>query len=135
MVIQRIQTLWLALSLGLTVAVALRPFAWLGTQPVYVGSYPVLAVLAWLIVALLFIAVFTYRNLRLQKTITMTALLLMIGLAVTGFIYLARLMPEATPEWGGGVLLLTLAAIFDALAYRGMRRDQRRLRSSDRLWS
>lgn len=135
MVIQRIQTLWLLISMVLVIVAALRPFAWLGDQPLFVNDYPVLAVLTWLIACLLFISIFCFKNLRLQKNISLLSLFLMVILAVVGFIYQARLMPEAVPEWGGGVLFLIIAAIFDVMAYRGMNRDQKKLRNSDRLWS
>lgn len=135
MVIQRIQTLWLLIATVIMVVIGLRPFSWLGTTPVYVSDYPVLAVINWLIACLLFICVFTFKNLRLQKNIALLALVLMVVLAVVGFVYQARLMPEAVPEWGGGVLFLIIAAIFDVMAYRGMCRDQKKLKNSDRLWS
>lgn len=135
MVIQRIQTLWLILATILMVIIGLRPFAWVDATPVYLNEYPVLAVLNWLVACLLFIAIFTYRNLKLQKTICLVSLLLMVVLAVTGFIYQQRMLPEATPEWGGGVLLLIPAAVLDVLAYQGIGRDQKKLRNSDRLWS
>lgn len=135
MVIQRIQTLWLLLALGATIVVALRPFSWLGVEPVFVADFPVLAVLTWLIACLLFINIFTFKNLKLQKSVSLLSLVLMVILAIVGFIYQARLMPEAVPEWGGGVLFLIVAAFFDVLAYRGMARDQKKLRNSDRLWS
>ena len=135
MVIQRIQTLWLLIAMILVIVAALRPFAWLGDQAVYVDDYPVLAVITWLIACMLFICIFTFKNLRLQKNIAIWSLVLMVVLAVTGFVYQAQLMPEAVPEWGGGVLFLVLAAVFDVMAYRGMQRDRKKLRNSERLWS
>ena len=135
MVIQRIQTLWLLIAIALMIVAGLRPFAWLGTTAVYVSNFPVLAVLTWLIVALLGICIFTFKNLVLQKNIAVISIVLIAILAVTGFIYLSRLMPEAVPEWGGGVLFLILAAVCVFFAFRGMTKDQKRLRSSDRLWS
>lgn len=135
MVIQRIQSLWLLIATVLMIIIGVRPFAWEGDQAVFLNDFPVLAVINWLIACLLFIAIFTFKNLKLQKTITMVSLLLMVVLAVTGFIYQQRMLPEATPEWGGGVLLLIPAAVLDVMAYQGMSRDQRRLRNADRLWS
>lgn len=135
MVIQRIQTLWLLIATVIMVVIGLRPFVWVGDAPVYLSDFPVLAIIDWLIAVLLFICIFTFKNLRLQKNIALISLLLMVVLAITGFIYEARMMPEAYPEWGGGVLFLIIAAIFDVMAYRGMNRDQKKLRNSDRLWS
>ena len=135
MVIQRIQTLWLLIAVVLLSIIGFRPFAWVGNAPVYLNEYPVLAVINWLIVILLVISIFTFKNLRLQKTVTLISLLLMVVLGVVGFIYQQRMLPNALPEWGGGVLFLTLAAICDFFAYKGMSKDQKRLRSSDRLWS
>lgn len=135
MVIQRIQTLWLLIALVLMVITGFQPFAWIGTQPYYLNDFPVLAVINWLVVALLFIDIFLFKNLRLQKTVSLVSLLLMVTLCVVGFIYQQRMLPEALPEWGGGVLLVSLAAIFDALAWRGMSRDHKKLSNSNRLWS
>lgn len=135
MVIQRIQTLWLLIATILMIVVGLRPFAWDGDVAVYLNDFPVLAILNWLIACLLFIAIFTFKNLKLQKTIALISLVLMVGLAIVGFVYQQRMLPEATPEWGGGVLLLVPAAILDVMAYRGMCRDQKLLKNADRLWS
>lgn len=135
MVIQRIQTLWLLIATVLMVVIALRPFAWVESQPVYLIDFPVLAIITWLTACLLFISIFTFKNLKLQKAITLICLFLMVGLAVVGFIYQQRLLPDALPEWGGGVLLLIPAAVLDALAYNGMSKDQKKLRNADRLWS
>lgn len=135
MVIQRIQTLWLLIATGLMIVIGLRPFSWLGTTPVYVNNFLPLSILTWLIVIMLVITIFTFKNLKLQKTIALLSIFLMVALAITGFVYQAQLMPQAVPEWGGGGLFLCLAALCVAFAYRGMSRDQKKLRNSDRLWS
>lgn len=135
MVIQRIQTLWLLIAIAFMIVTGVRPFIWVGETPFYLTNFPILAILNWLIVALLAICIFTFKNLRLQKTIALISLLLMVALAVTGFVIQARLLENTYPEWFGGVLFLTGAAICDAFAFRGMHRDQKKLRNSDRLWS
>lgn len=135
MVIQRIQTLWLLIATVLMCIIGLRPFSWVGDTPVYLSQFPVLAVINWLIAVLLFIAIFTFKNLKLQKTIVLVALVLMTVLGIVGFIYQQRLLPEALPEWGGGVLFLIIAAVLDYMAYRGICNDRKKLRNSDRLWS
>ena len=135
MVIQRIQTLWLLIATALMITAGLRPFAWIGEAPVYVNDFLVLFVLNWLIVILLTICIFTFKNLRLQKTIALVSILLMVALGVSGFIYLSPGTTGAIPEWGGGVLFLGLSIICVILAFRGMKRDQKKLRNSDRLWS
>lgn len=135
MVIQRIQTLWLFLAIIFMIVTGIRPFLWVGETPYYLTSFPILAILNWLTVLLLVICIFTFKNLKLQKTISLISLLMMVALAITGFVIQARLLPEAYPEWIGGVLFLTGAAICDAFAFRGMHRDQKKLRNADRLWS
>ena len=77
MVIQRIQTVWLFIATLLMVFVGLRPIAWIDTVAVTVNDYPTLSILNWLTVAMTFLAIFMFKNLRLQKTIcgnTMSAL-------------------------------------------------------------
>lgn len=134
MVIQRIQTLWLLIATCFMAALYVRPIAWVTDKALFVNDFPVLTVIDILIAVLLIISIFTFKNLKLQKTITRLSLLLMAVIAVAGSFFLYRNAPDATLEWGGGIVLLVIAAIFDILALRGMSRDEKKLRNADRLW-
>ncbi len=134
MVIQRIQTLWLLIAAGMMAALYIRPIAWSADKAVFLSDFPVLTVINVLIAMLLIISIFTFKNLKLQKTVTRLSLVMMAVIAVAGGFFLYRNAPDATLEWAGGIVLLVIAAIFDLLALRGMSRDERKLRNADRLW-
>lgn len=106
------------------------PVADMAQSAVFVKDYPVLIVIEILVAVLLFVSIFTFRNLRLQKKVTLLSMVLMCSMAVAGGFFLYRDVPQATLEWGGGITLLVLAVIFALLAYRGMSRDQRKLAES-----
>lgn len=135
MVIQRIQSLWLLIALGFTALLGFRPIAWVADKAVYLKDAPVLVVIDILVAVLLLISIFTFKNLKLQKKITVLSVMLLAVMAVAGGFFLYNNAPTAKLEWLGGIVLLVLAAIFALLAWRGMNRDQKLLKSSDRLWS
>ena len=85
------------------------------------------------IAALLFIAIFLFKNLKLQMRVTLITILLIAASIVTcGFILYAS-MPDAELIWTGGVLLLVAAMVCALFGLRFMRKDRNLLRSYDRL--
>lgn len=134
MVIQRIQTLWLFIALVLMAIIGIQPIATDGATEIFLSDAPVLLVVDILVCVMLIISIFTFKNLGLQKKITILSVVLMAALACGGGFYLFRTAPAATPELVGGVVFLVLALVFALFAYRGMTHDQKLLRNSDRLW-
>ena len=137
MVIQRIQSLLLLIAAVLTVVFIATPYARIAADgadiPVYASDSTVYLILNVVIALLLFIGIFLYKNLRLQRLVTLAAAVLTVASAVIGGIILWCQLPEASPVFAGGITLLVLAFIAALFAYRYMGRDQKLLRSYDRL--
>ncbi|MDE6198573.1 MAG: DUF4293 domain-containing protein [Muribaculaceae bacterium] len=119
---------------------AFLPFASVAVGPLAADlcpkDFPVYLILNLLIAILLFIAIFMYKNLKLQKKVTLLSMVLICCSAVTGgFLLYGPNAPKGVValEWGGGVLLLIGALVFALLAYRGIGKDQRTLSSYDRI--
>ncbi len=106
-----------------------------GAEPtaMFVKDAPVLLILNIVVAALLLITIFMYHNLRQQMKMTILAIVLICASMVTSGFVIGVGMENATPVLLGGVVLLVLALLFALLAYRGMKRDHKLLRSMDRL--
>lgn len=140
MVIQRWQTLLLLIATVLMGFMCTSPYAQAAVAEAseaptqfFVHEAPVFLILNIVIAALLFIAIFLFKNLKLQMRVTVFSLVLMAASAVTGGFILYKAMPNATIVWSGAVLLLVLAAFFAVVALRLMKKDYKLLRSVDRL--
>lgn len=106
-----------------------------GAEPtaMFVKDAPVLLILNIVVAALLLITIFMYHNLRQQMKMTILAIVLICASMVTSGFVIGVGMENATPVLLGGVVLLVLALLFALLAYRGMKRDHKLLRSMDHL--
>ena len=106
-----------------------------GAEPtaMFVKDAPVLLILNIVVAALLLITIFMYHNLRQLMKMTILAIVLICASMVTSGFVIGVGMENATPVLLGGVVLLVLALLFALLAYRGMKRDHKLLRSMDRL--
>ena len=137
MMIQRIQTVYLI------IAVLLMGFfcnSSLGTvrieeavadiRPV---DYPVFLIVNVVIAVLLFIAIFLYKNVRRQRTVTLVSMLLIAASAVSGGFIVYAGNEGATLQLTGGVVLLIGALLAALLAYRGIKHDEKLLRDADRI--
>lgn len=141
MVIQRWQSVWLlfaailvAIFCFVPVAMVSGPSVELAAANMTMADFPVLAIVTGLVALLLFIAIFLYKNTRRQKTVTLLSMLLICVVAVVTMILTFSGRDEATRvEIGGSVLLLIGALVFAAMAYRGIRHDEKLLRAADRL--
>jgi len=138
MQIQRIQTLMLLIAAIFIGTFCFTPFATIvaeGAEPtaMFVKDAPVLLILNVVIAALLLITIFMYRNLRQQIKMTILSIVLICASMVTSGFIMAVGFENAKPVLFGGVVLLVLALLFALLAYRGMKRDHKLLRSMDRL--
>lgn len=138
MVIQRLQTLFLFIAAVLIALFSLTPFATVAefSADLCPKDFPVFFILNILIAVLLLLAIFMYRNLKLQKKVTLLSMVLICCSAVTGgFLLYGPNAPDGAVKlmWAGGVLLLVGALVFAILAYRGIGKDQRTLSSYDRI--
>lgn len=133
MQIQRIQTVWLIVAFILAVTSMCFPWLKIDAVTVDVKTDIPLLVLSLLAVLMPLIAIFMYGNLRRQKRVTALGALmamLTVGYAVS----LSYLGPNPEAELCiTAQVLMTLSAVFDLLARRGMVHDEKLLRSADRL--
>ncbi|MDE5688020.1 MAG: DUF4293 domain-containing protein [Paramuribaculum sp.] len=148
--IQRIQTLYLIIAIGLMVAFFFVPFGYnidtiaaegaLIEQPL-TGLNQGLSLIIPVSLSLLtmVIAVFSFKSLSGQKALIVLSALLIGACAGVVIYYLTAGYKDTDPEvairtvWGGGGLLLVAALLSLYGAYRGVSADQRLLRSYDRM--
>lgn len=147
--IQRIQTVYLIIAIGLMIAFFFMPFGYTQLADPAIGQYKEqalkgieflgLIIPTALAILTMVIAVFSFRKLQVQQTLVIVAALF-IGACVGVVIYvlsagLYDTNPEVTARtiWGGGGLLLIASWLALFGAYRGMAADRKLLRSYDRL--
>ena len=133
MQIQRIQTLWLIMAV--IIAAISFAFPWIKIEESFIGlcdNIPML-ILGLLASILPLVSIFLFRNLKRQKTTTQLSGLF----ALATFSYtvaLSVLGPDKDAKMLIlGPSLMVLSCIFDYLALKGINRDAKLLRDSDRL--
>ena len=131
--IHRLQTLFLLLAVVCIGVFCCTPFSTISrpvaeATQIYAKDAPILLTVSLLIGALLFIAIFLYKNIKLQKTVTLISMVLLAAAIVTGFFIVYSVIPDAQLIIFGGLLLLFAALICALAAYRGIRRDHRTLK-------
>lgn len=133
MQIQRIQTLWLILAV--IIAAISFAFPWIKIEESFIGlcdNIPML-ILGLLASILPLVSIFLFRNLKRQKTTTqLSGLFALVTFSYT--VALSFLGPEKDAKMLIlGPSLMVLSCIFDYLALKGINRDAKLLRDSDRL--
>jgi hypothetical protein len=141
--IQRIQSLWLFLSAALILL--------LSRLPVYVGSLVDgtkkelmtaerlhMMIVALLLIILPLIAIFLFKNRTAQKQLIWVHILL--NLLLLLFFYIAKgsfvegQQPEfVSSQYSLAVIIPVLSIILDVLAYRGIRADEKLIKSADKF--
>jgi hypothetical protein len=151
--IQRIQTIYLFLSLMLIALILFIPIAQLtyngehfttfratGFYDIASGKFSVrtlsVVILLVVIISLYFISIFLYKKRILQLRICIINIILLIGL-VAIFIYHVVFFVQRIPgvNWMPGLsfILPPIAIILTWLALRGIRKDEMLIRLSDRI--
>lgn len=138
MVIQRWQSVLLLIAVVLMCIFCATPYAQItaaeaAAQPVYAADAPVFLILNIVIAVILFIAIFLFKNLKLQMRVTLISIVLIATSMVTCTILMTTKTPDAELIWTGGVVLLLAALICAIYGLRFMRKDHKLLRSYDRL--
>lgn len=139
--IQRIQTIYLALGALALVALALLPALWDSVAAeAYAWFAPAAAGAAAAAAAVAIWSVFLYEDRPRQRTFVLGAQLLAVVtlLIVYGTFFMAGALdvrPRGAMEWGRltAMVLPVLAYIFFFLARRGIEKDIELVRSMDRL--
>ena len=146
MVIQRIQTLYLLVALVMMAAFAfLTSFSFdvagneyvVGTLATGVDGKTsinlLMLCLNGLVVVLTAIAVFSYKNLKLQKRLCSISIILLIALLISIGLMILGATDEQNLSIDISNVLPVVSLFLLFLAYRGISRDQRILSDSDRL--
>ncbi len=145
MVIQRWQSVWLLVAAILVGLFCILPMALIITEGPEVMDansatfmYPydnwVMLVVGILVAVLLIINIFSFRDTRRQKMMTLVAIVLIAVLAACACLMVYGFQADgARAEWMGSILLLGGAVVFALLAYRGIRHDEKLLKAADRL--
>jgi peptidoglycan/LPS O-acetylase OafA/YrhL len=98
--------------------------------------YPILA-LTGLSAVLSFLAIFTFKNRRMQMKLVRGSVVLILIMIAVFFFYAAPLLEKASgvpyAEYEIGAYMPLVAFIFLILAYRGIQADEKLIRSADRL--
>lgn len=138
MVIQRWQTVLLALAVIVMAIFCSTPFATVSAtaeqvESVYLKDAPVLMIVSILIGVVLFMSIFMYKDLKRQMTMTLVSMVLLVAAIVTGIFIVYYAMSDAQLVIFGGVTLLVVTFILALGAYTMMNRDRKLLDSYNRL--
>lgn len=137
MVIQRWQSVYLLLAIFAMILVFIRPFGIVieGENMIEIISlsYPILIVINSLIVVLLLLDIFLYKNLRLQRRVAAIIALLIITSAITSGILLTGNDNIWHIIWTGAPVGMITALICTILARYRMKADEDLLKSYDRI--
>lgn len=94
----------------------------------------VVMVVGLLTAALLIINIFSFKDTRRQKRMTVLSILLMVVLGACAVLMVYGTDTAAAQvEWMGSLLLLVGAAAFAVLAHRCITHDEKLLKAADRL--
>lgn len=138
MVIQRWQTVLLALAVIVMAIFCSTPFATIEAsaeqvESVYLKDAPVLMIVSILVGVILFLSIFMYKDLRRQMIMTLVSMVLLVAAIVTGIFIVYYAMPDAKLVIFGGVTLLVVTLVLALGAYSMMGRDRKLLDSYNRL--
>lgn len=138
--IQRVQTIWLLLAAGLMTCVFFLPLGTLfghGEQVVLrAREWWPMAVLTGLAALLLIVTIFTYKRRWLQLRLCFSATVMTLGTQGFAAFYVLRMGGiEDVVSWKFGVAAIfpLVAFVLVLLAIRGVVRDDRLVKSLDRL--
>ncbi|MCH5319511.1 MAG: DUF4293 family protein [Paramuribaculum sp.] len=147
--IQRAQTLYILIALGLMIAFLFMPFGYV--KPVDIETnqstfealkalnFTGLVIPTAICLLTLVIAFLSFSNLNAQKIFTGISCLLSLACVGVVIYILSAGMYDTNPavkistEWGGGGFFLIGAAIAEIAAFVSISSDQRKLRASNRL--
>jgi glucan phosphoethanolaminetransferase (alkaline phosphatase superfamily) len=140
MVIQRWQSVWLLVSAICVALFCFLPMATLffdGAEAAMVvkpSDNIVVMIVGLLTAALLIINIFSFKDTRRQKRMTVLSILLMVVLGACAVLMVYGTDTAAAQvEWMGSLLLLVGAAAFAVLAHRCITHDEKLLKAADRL--
>lgn len=95
-------------------------------------SWPLFAV-SLVSIVLPVVAIFCYKNFRLQKSLCMIELLFIMTAVAIAAIYGYNTFAPASVSWSSCIIAPLIAFVADIYAYIRIRGDQKKLRAADRL--
>lgn len=139
--IQRIQSLWLLLAAAAGFLTYQLPL-WAGTLQgegikKFNATDNLLFFALTIAVSMLAVtAIFLYKNRKLQQKLTIVGILVSIGLIALEFVFVkeySSTLNLTESVWKPGALMPILMAVFFFLAFQGIRKDEKLIKSLDRL--
>jgi len=135
--IQRIQTLWLFLAALMCAGLFYFDIYRSGLETIRVNDHYPSLLLAIVITALPLVSIFMYKNRTRQRNMVLISMLLTIGFIALVLMRVTNLndgssAPADGTYWIGSVLPV-IAVVFLVLAIRGIRKDNKLVKSLDRL--
>ena len=135
--IQRKQHLWLLLSALLSAGLFLTDFYHTDTQLLRVNDKFVLFILSILLTLLPLVTIFMYKNRGMQKNLVWLTLVLTAGLLALMLFFVSNFndgtsAPQNGTYWIGAVLPV-ISFILLIASLRGIRKDEKLIKSLDRL--
>lgn len=131
--IQRIQTFYLFLAALLAVCsiVLSVPYALSGTTALELNDFLPINILCGIIAAVCLVAIFLFRNRILQINVCRLALLLAVAVIGISVYFALQTEGQDLPQAGAALPLLNI--VFTVIGIRGIRADERLVKSMDRL--
>ena len=139
--IQRIQTLWLLLA-GVAGLMTYKLPLWTGTLQDgsiknFVGPESLLLFAAIVATCILgFVTIFLYKNRSTQKSLAILGVLLSLGIIALEFFIVDDYKTTGNYKesmWQFGAIMPILMTVFFFLAWQGIRRDEKMIKSLERL--
>jgi hypothetical protein len=139
--IQRIQTLWLFLA-GVAGLLTYKLPLWSGrltddTLRTFTGAESLLLFAVIILACLVgFVAIFLYKNRKTQKSLAFLGMLLSIGIIAMEYFFVEdfkKSLQLKGSTWQFGALMPVIMVILFFLAYQGIRKDEKMIKSLDRL--
>lgn len=139
--IQRIQSLWLLLATAAGFLTYQLPL-WAGTlqdngtKKFNATDNLLFFALTISVSVLALFTIFLFKNRSLQKKLTILGLLISVGLIALEFVFVSEhksTLNLIESVWKPGALMPILMAVFFFLAFQGIRKDEKLVRSLDRL--
>lgn len=139
--IQRIQSVWLLLA-GIAGLLTYRLPLWEGTMQdnsikSFIGPESLLLFAVIVATCLLgFVTIFLYKNRKLQKNLTFVGMVLSLAIIALEYFIVEdfkTLQNFKTSAWKFGSIMPGLMVVFFFLAYQGIRKDEKMIKSLERL--
>jgi heme/copper-type cytochrome/quinol oxidase subunit 4 len=133
MVIQRWQSVFLLFGAILSVVLNFVPWATVDESVITLSTNAIALTINILVAILFILAIFMYRNMRRQKTITSIGILLSVINNIAAVVLTYCGSPAGVINWYSGFMLFIVTVICGGLAHSRISADEQLLKSAYRL--